>query len=48
MKSDKAGIAIRKGNETLLKELNQFLAEMKADGTYKNIFVKWFGEEPQE
>lgn len=48
VKSDKAGIAIRKGNESLLKELNKHLADMKEDGTYKEIFVKWFGEEPQE
>ncbi|AOH56275.1 cysteine ABC transporter substrate-binding protein [Peribacillus muralis] len=48
VKSDQAGIAIRKGNESLLKELNKHLADMKEDGTYKEIFVKWFGEEPQE
>jgi cystine transport system substrate-binding protein len=48
VKSDKAGIAIRKGNESLLKELNKHLADMKEDGTYNEIFVKWFGEEPQE
>ncbi len=48
VKSDEAGIAIRKGNESLLKELNKHLADMKEDGTYKKLFVKWFGEEPQE
>lgn len=48
VKSDEAGIAIRKGNESLLKELNKHLADMKEDGTYNKIFVKWFGEEPQE
>lgn len=48
IKSDKAGIAIRKGNETLLKEMNKHLADMKEDGTYREIFVKWFGEEPKE
>lgn len=48
IKSDQAGIATRKGNPELISELNRILAEMKQDGTYKEIFVKWFGEEPQE
>ncbi|WP_425481970.1 transporter substrate-binding domain-containing protein [Cytobacillus depressus] len=47
VKSDKAGIAVRKGNEDFVNELNKILKEMKSDGTYKKIFVKWFGEEPQ-
>ncbi|MDN7244673.1 transporter substrate-binding domain-containing protein [Planococcus shenhongbingii] len=47
IKSDQAGIAARKGNEELITELNRILAEMKEDGTYNEIFVKWFGEEPQ-
>ncbi|KEF36790.1 amino acid ABC transporter substrate-binding protein, PAAT family [Schinkia azotoformans MEV2011] len=47
IKSDQAGIATRKGNEELVAELNRILAEMKEDGTYKEIFVKWFEEEPQ-
>jgi len=47
IKSDFAGVAIRKGNETLLKELDKHLAEMKEDGTLSEIHVKWFGEEPQ-
>ncbi|WP_203364060.1 transporter substrate-binding domain-containing protein [Bacillus sp. REN10] len=48
VKSDQAGIAVRKGNEDLVKELNKILSDMKADGTYKEIYVKWFGEEPTE
>ncbi|WP_458413785.1 substrate-binding periplasmic protein [Schinkia sp. CFF1] len=48
IKSDQAGIATRKGNPELISELNRILAEMKQDGTYKEIFVKWFGEEPQK
>lgn len=47
IKSDQAGIATRKGNEELVTELNRILKEMKEDGTYKEIFVKWFEEEPQ-
>ncbi|WP_174729334.1 transporter substrate-binding domain-containing protein [Mesobacillus harenae] len=48
IKSDRAGIATRQGNDELIEEVNSILAEMKEDGTYKEIFVKWFGEEPQE
>lgn len=48
IKSDKAGIATRKGNEEFIAEINKVLSEMKEDGTYKEIFVKWFEEEPQE
>ncbi|OAH54644.1 MULTISPECIES: transporter substrate-binding domain-containing protein [Bacillaceae] len=46
VKSDEAGVAIRKGNESFLEALDQALAEMKEDGTYNEIFKKWFGEEP--
>ena len=48
IKSDKAGIATRKGNEEFVAELNRVLEEMKADGTHAEIHKKWFGEEPQE
>jgi cystine transport system substrate-binding protein len=47
IKSDQAAIATRKGNEELIEELNRVLSEMKEDGTYNEIFVKWFDEEPQ-
>ena len=46
IKSDQAGIAVNKGNEAFIAKVNTILAEMKADGTYRDIFVKWFGEEP--
>lgn len=46
IKSDKAGIAVTKGNMELRDALNQALKDLKADGTYKTIFTKWFGEEP--
>lgn len=45
IKEDYAGMAIRKGNPELLKALDKALADMKSDGTYKTIFVKWFGVE---
>ncbi|WP_338470986.1 transporter substrate-binding domain-containing protein [Niallia sp. XMNu-256] len=48
IKSDRAGIATRKGNEEFITEVNRVLDEMKADGTHAEIHKKWFGEEPQE
>lgn len=46
IKSDQAAVALRKDNPELLAAIDGALADMKADGTYKTIFVKWFGEEP--
>lgn len=46
IKEDLAGMAIRKGNPELLDAVNKALSGMKTDGTYKKIFVKWFGVEP--
>jgi len=39
------GIGIKKGNNELLDAVNEALADMMADGTYDEIFDKWFGEE---
>lgn len=47
IKSDKAAVAVKKGNTELVDALNKALADMKKDGTYKKIFVKWFDEEPK-
>ncbi|OPH56581.1 cysteine ABC transporter substrate-binding protein [Paenibacillus ferrarius] len=46
IKEDFAGIAIRKNNQELLDALNKALADMKTDGTFKEIFKKWFGVDP--
>ncbi|NBD23020.1 transporter substrate-binding domain-containing protein [Paenibacillus glycinis] len=46
IKSDQAGIAVRKNNPEFLAALDKALADMQADGTYNAIFKKWFGEEP--
>ncbi|MFD1957286.1 transporter substrate-binding domain-containing protein [Paenibacillus thailandensis] len=48
IKSDQAGIAVRKNNPELVEALNNALQEMKDDGTYAEIFKKWFGEEPAD
>ncbi len=40
------GIAFPKGGD-LRDKVNKALAEMKADGSYKALYIKWFGEEPK-
>lgn len=39
------GIAVKKGNTTLLQALNKALAEIKANGTYAKIVQKYFGND---
>lgn len=46
IKSDKAAVAVKKGNTELVEALNTALQEMKEDGTYEEIFMKWFEEAP--
>ncbi|RED63206.1 substrate-binding periplasmic protein [Cohnella lupini] len=46
IKSDQAGVAVRKNNPEFLAALDQALTDMKADKTYDTIFKKWFGEAP--
>lgn len=46
IKEDVAGIAVKKGNQTLVDEINKALEQMKSDGTFKTIFKKWFDVEP--
>lgn len=38
------GIYANKDNPDLIEAVNQQLAEIRADGTYDEIFAKWFGE----
>ncbi|CAG1018539.1 Putative ABC transporter arginine-binding protein 2 [Burkholderiaceae bacterium] len=40
------GIAVKKGNTELLGKLNKALADIKADGTYDQIYTKYFGAKP--
>ncbi|MDV3502691.1 transporter substrate-binding domain-containing protein [Marinobacter sp. M-5] len=40
------GIALKKGSEWV-DDVNDALAAMKEDGTYKAIYEKWFGEMPE-
>lgn len=41
------GIAVSQGNEDLLAAMNEALAAMIEDGTYAEIYTKWFGSEPE-
>ena len=41
------GIAVSQGNEELVTAMNEALADMVEDGTYAEIFEKWFGSEPE-
>ncbi|MHC5267803.1 transporter substrate-binding domain-containing protein [Enterococcus sp. LJL98] len=38
------GIAINKGQEPFLKAVNEALATIKSNGTYQEIYEKWFPE----
>jgi polar amino acid transport system substrate-binding protein len=40
------GVAVKKGNADLLGKLNQGLADIRADGSYDQIFAKYFGAAP--
>jgi polar amino acid transport system substrate-binding protein len=40
------GLAIKKGNTDLLAKMNKGLADIKADGTYDQIYTKYFGSAP--
>ena len=40
------GIAFKKGNTELLGKMNQGLAAIKADGSYAEIYAKYFGAPP--
>lgn len=42
---EEIGIAVQKGNTELLNEINQALAEIKADGTYQAICDEFIGED---
>lgn len=40
------GIGVAKGNEPLLKTINDALSECVKDGTYEKIYKKWFNKKP--
>lgn len=40
------GLAIQKGHDDFVQYVNQFLDEIESNGKYKELYVKWFNEEP--
>ncbi len=42
------GFVVQQGDEELLEELNEGLAEVLDDGTYERVYEKWFGKAPPE
>ena len=44
----KYGIGFAQGNETLVKQVNEALAQMRKDGSYAKLYEKWFGFAPKE
>lgn len=38
------GIAVKKGQTELLDEINRVLAEIQENGTYAEVYNKWFGD----
>ena len=44
--SEQYGIAVKKGNAELLEKINKGVAGIKADGTYNQIYAKYFGSAP--
>lgn len=43
------GVGLKKGADpVLLKAINDAITTAKADGTYEQIYVKWFGKKPGE
>lgn len=43
--ADYSGIIVRKGDADLVAAINKALADIKADGTYKTISDKYFGQD---
>ena len=42
---EKIGMAVKKGNTTLLKTLNTALAKAQSDGSYAKLSQHYFGED---
>lgn len=44
IEKEPVGIALRKGSDSLREAMEEALEDMKADGTYDEIFANWFGD----
>lgn len=47
LEAQQYGAAFKKGNGDLLKQYNAALHQLRANGTYAQIYKKWFGVEPK-
>jgi cystine transport system substrate-binding protein len=45
---DVIGMAVKKGNSDFVEAVNKAIAEIKQDGTYQTLYMKWFGVKPAE
>ncbi|WP_215780667.1 amino acid ABC transporter substrate-binding protein [Paludibacterium sp. B53371] len=43
--AESAGVVLRKGNPALVSAINQALGQIRADGTYRRLSLKYFGED---
>ena len=41
------GFGMKMGNQALATVVNEVIAQAKQDGTYSQIYKKWFGVEPK-
>ena len=48
LQAEDYGIAISKGQPELVEAINTSLKTLKDNGTYDELFEKWFGEKPQD
>ena len=44
MDAEEYGLAVKKGNDQLAKDVNKALAELKKNGEYDKLYKTWFGE----
>ena len=44
MEAEQYGIAVKKGNDKLVGEINKAMAELKKNGEFDKIYKTWFGE----
>lgn len=47
LEAQQYGIALPKGSDELRLKINEALKTIKANGTYNEIYKKWFGTEPK-
>lgn len=46
LRDETTSVAVQKGNDRLLADINQLIAEMKADGTLADLDRRWLKREP--